>query len=154
MLECFESRMLPSTYLVTNINDAGTGSATITANLINDAEVRPMLATDTLEITGNYTQDATGTLTQLGTLTVDGLLTWAGGAMGSSGTVNANGGLSLSGVTVKTLDGRTLNDGGAGAWTGMGNLNMGHRTFLNLLGAASLLFCKGNRLRLIFQIDN
>ena len=71
-----------------------TGSGTITANLVNDAEVRPDLETDTLVITGNYTQDATGTVIHLGTLTVNGLLTWAGGTMSGAGTTNANGGLS------------------------------------------------------------
>ena len=39
---------------------------------------------------------------------------------------------------VKTLDGRTLNDSGAGAWTGLGNLDMGHGAVLNLLGPATL----------------
>ena len=114
-----------------------TGSGTITANLINDAEIQFQLATDTLEITGDYTQNV-GTVTMLGTLTVDGQLTWAGGTITGSGTVNADGGLSLSSDGDLTLDGWTLNDNGPGTWTGLGNLIIGDGAILNLLGSASL----------------
>jgi hypothetical protein len=112
------------------------GFGTVTANLVNDAEVQPDNFFNALVITGNYTQ--TGDVTGTGTLTVNGLLAWAGGSMGTGGTVNANGGLSISGDTTKTLDGRTLNDNGSGTWTGLGNLDMGHGAALNLLGSATL----------------
>jgi hypothetical protein len=111
------------------------GIGTVRANVVNDGEVEAIDFFHPLVITGTYTQ--TGNLNGGGTLTVNGLLTWAGGSMGP-GTVNANGGLSLSGDTVKTLDGRTLNDNGSGTWTGTGTLNMGHGAVLNLLGAATL----------------
>ncbi|HLJ95648.1 MAG TPA: hypothetical protein VKU02_20900 [Gemmataceae bacterium] len=115
-----------------------TGSGTITANVINDAEVQPDLATDTLVVTGDYTQNPAGTVTHMGTLTVDGLFTWAGGTITGSGTVNASGGLSISGDSNKTLDGRTLNDSGSGTWTGTGNLIIGDGAILYLFNAAAL----------------
>jgi hypothetical protein len=125
---------------------AGTGlggSSTITGNVVNGGAVDVHFSRDTLVITGTYTQ--TGNLTGGGTLTVNGLLTWAGGsigpgelASGTRGTVNANGGLSISGDTTKTLDARPLNDNGSGTWTGLGNLNMGNGAALNLLGSATL----------------
>jgi hypothetical protein len=121
------------------------GTSTITGNVVNGGEIRFSFpgSPGTLVITGNYTQ--TGDVTGPAILTVNGLFTWAGGsigpgeqAAGTRGTVNANGGLSISGDTTKTLDARTLNDNGSGTWTGLGNLNMGHEAALNLLGTATL----------------
>jgi hypothetical protein len=109
----------------------------IAANLINDSQVNTVNHADLLTVTGTYTQTS-GTLSGPGTVTVNGLLTWAGGTMSGIGVIDANGGLSLSGNATKTLDGSHLNDGGAGTWTGTGDLNIGHGASLSLQSGATL----------------
>jgi hypothetical protein len=92
---------------------------------------------DTIVVAGAYQQSTAGTLSGVGTLTVNGLLTWQGGAMTDPGRTNAAGGLALSGPAVKTLDGRALNVGGSGTWTG-GDLDMGDGAVFTILPAGTL----------------
>jgi hypothetical protein len=129
----------PSTITVGTLQLA-TGSSlstagTIMGSLDNGTQVQMNNLPDILTVTGNYTQS--GTLSGAGNLNVGGLTTWTAGTMSGTGQTNANGGLTLSGSVGKTLDGRTLNDGGSGTWTGS-NLDMGHGAALNLLATATL----------------
>jgi hypothetical protein len=112
------------------------GASTLTANLVNDGEVRTPTATDSLTITGTCTQTQ-GSVTGPGTLTITGRFTWAGGSMIGGSVVNANGGLVLSGTTTRTLDGDTFNNAGAATWTGSGDLVMGHGAVFNNLATAT-----------------
>ncbi len=112
------------------------GSGTVQANLINGALVDTGQDGDALLVTGTY-QQTTGILNGLGPLTVNGLLTWQGGTMTDPGQTTAAGGLALSGSAVKILDGRSLNDAGAGAWTG-GDLDIGDGAVFTILAPGSL----------------
>ncbi len=113
------------------------GSGTVMANLVNNAQVLTVLPTDTIVVAGAYQQTTAGTLGGVGTLTVNGLLTWQGGTMTDPGRTNAASGLVLSGPAVKTLDGRALNVGGAGTWTG-GDLDIGDGAVFTILPAGTL----------------
>jgi hypothetical protein len=78
-----------------------------------------------------------GALSGVGDVTVAGLLTWTGGTMSGHGQTDANGGLVISGNNNKVLDSRTLNNAGAGIWSGTGNVaNSNDAVFNNLAGAS------------------
>jgi hypothetical protein len=54
-------------------------------------------------------------------INVAGLVNWSGGSIGGAADFNANGGMSLTSVSVKDLlDGRTLNTSGTVTWSGSG----------------------------------
>ncbi len=67
-----------------------------------------------------------GMLTGSDTVTIAGLLNWVQGTQSGAGITNANGGITFSGGSAKTLFGRTLNNGAASAATvtGTGNLTI------------------------------
>jgi hypothetical protein len=111
-------------------------AGTIMGSLDNRTQVQVNGAAHILTITGTYTQS--GMLSGAGNLNVGGLTTWTAGTMSGTGQTNANGGLSLGGPANKTLDGRLLNDGGAGIWSGLGDLSMGNGASLNLSAQANL----------------
>jgi autotransporter-associated beta strand protein len=112
------------------------GTGTLAGNLsISNGTAQVAGTNDFVTVGGTYTQTF-GTLTGAGNLTVNGLLTWSGGTMSGSGKTAARGGLAISGDANKVLDGRTVDNFGAGTWTGIGNVifNNGAR-FNNLIGA-------------------
>ena len=79
-----------------------------------------------------------GTLQGTMAMTVSGPFSWTGGnfgAAGSSFSATANGGVSISGGNTKTLQGGTLSNGGAGAWTNGSITCNGNAVFNNMLGA-------------------
>ena len=114
-----------------------TGSGTVMGNLVNNSQVQIVQPADTITVTGAYQQTTAGSLSGVGTLTVNGLLTWQGGTMTDPGRTNAAGGLALSGPAVKTLDGRALNVGGSGTWTG-GDLDIGDGAVFTILPAGTI----------------
>jgi fibronectin-binding autotransporter adhesin len=74
----------------------------------------------------SFSQSA-GILTGAGTLTAK-TFTWTGGTQAGTGSTNVtNDGLfSLGGPALKILTQRTLNQGGAGVWSGSGSLQLGN----------------------------
>jgi RHS repeat-associated protein len=87
---------------------------------------------DTNAITGSYTGSGGAVRLSAGTLAVGaagatfnfpaGMLQWTGGTIAGPGTLTSLGGLAISGVNRKDLDGVTLDSGGAVVWTGTGTL--------------------------------
>jgi hypothetical protein len=59
-----------------------------------------------------------GILTGTDTITAGGPFTWSGGTVSGAGIFNANGGAEIGGLSIKTLDGRTLNNTGTANVTG------------------------------------
>lgn len=75
-----------------------------------------------------------GELTGTGSFTVGLGLNWSGGTMSGAGVtiIPPSVSLNLSGTAQKTLQSRTLNNGGTATWTGSGTLvNVGVATLLN-----------------------
>jgi hypothetical protein len=72
-----------------------------------------------------------------GDLTINGPFTWTAGAQRGPGQTTANGGMMLTGPSLKGMD-RTLNNAGAATWTGPGGLwdFFQRRQFNNLAGAS------------------
>jgi phage baseplate assembly protein gpV len=76
-----------------------------------------------------------GSLVVVGNLTVNGLLTWTAGHMSGGGHTIANGGITISGDAIKTLDGRILDNAGTATWSNASNFNMsGGASWNNLPG--------------------
>ncbi len=77
-------------------------------------------------------KESGGTLTGTDTITVSGLTTWTGGTMSGTGKtdVASTGTLALSGSGSDTLE-RTLENDGAGTWTGSVKVLMNGGTFTN-----------------------
>jgi len=77
-----------------------------------------------------------GTLGGPGTLTVTNTFNWTGGTMNGDGvtTILLGSALNLSGTAQKTLNTRTLNNGGTLTWTGTGEVQA-YSTLNNLAGA-------------------
>ena len=78
-----------------------------------------------------------GTLTGVGDITVTGLFDWQGGTLqGTNGTeqLNASGGITLTGLAIKTLDNRILNNNGIATISNDMTLSNG-AVFNNLLGS-------------------
>lgn len=91
------------------------------------------------EVVNVPTLDQTsGTLTGSDMVNVAGVLTWSGGAMSGTGVTRANGGLQLtnaSGIFLRET--RTLNNAGAGVWSGAGNFSNDTGAVLNNLTGAT-----------------
>src|SRR3954468_13552919 len=91
-----------------------------------------------------------GTLTGSGTLTLGGPFNWTVGTLGSTASnlaVVANGGLNISGASVKSFNGGTLVNGGAGSWAGAGQVNCSApAVFSNSPSATFDLLTDGNAL--------
>jgi cell division septation protein DedD len=77
-----------------------------------------------------------GTLGGNSTFTTIGAFTWSGGTMNGTGatTIAASATGAISGGNSKTLDTRTLNNAGASAWTGTGNVYFYNSAVLNNTG--------------------
>ena len=117
--------------------DAGGGTDTNWFNALNwapdgvpgvlDSAVLDGNATITLEspaFIGTFTQ-SDGVLTGDGTLRVNGF-TWSGGTEDGAGQtiIGAGGFLSIEGAALKILSQRTLENGGAGVWSGTGDVQL------------------------------
>jgi hypothetical protein len=89
------------------------------------------LATDSA-VSSTFTLSG-GTLDGAGTLTVSGLFTWSSGTMRGSGKSVANGGMAISGSSVKDLFTRTVENAGTATWTGTGNIRTGSGGVFNNL---------------------
>jgi hypothetical protein len=114
-----------------NLNIALAGAVNVTGTSTFRAGVAEFDGSATL---GGLTFTA-GTLTGVGDLTIAGALNWTGGTMTGPGTTYANGATAVSGNGAKTLDGRTLVNGGTLTWTG-GNFTVTNgAVLLNLAGA-------------------
>ncbi len=90
-----------------------TGTATITAPLLNYSGG------------GSLSLTNTGTINGAGTLTATSPIHWSGGTMSGSGITNANGGLSIDG-SFNYLDTRTLNIGSTASLSGSGSALAGY----------------------------
>ena len=130
---------IDGSYNVTGATKVISGSATWST---------AVASTGALEVGGTATFNAAasptslllggGTLTGPGTVTVGGLTTWTGGTMdGLGGVTNANGGLSISGVAIKTLKTRTINNAGAATFSGTGSIDSGQGATFNNLSTGS-----------------
>jgi hypothetical protein len=107
-----------------------TSSAAVTMSAGTLSLASKSTITNTLSLAG-------GTFTGAGAVTVNGLL-WSAGTMSGSGstTVVPGGTLTFRGNGSKLLDGRSLSNGGTGAWTGNGDLDLADGAALdNLHGA-------------------
>jgi hypothetical protein len=81
-----------------------------------------------------YSQSG-GTLQGSGDLTVTGLMTWTAGTITGTGTLFADGGLDVSGASLKLLS-RNLENSDAATWSGTGQLRISDAAvFTNLPGA-------------------
>src|ERR1043166_1679935 len=77
---------------------------------------------------------AGGTLNGSGTLTLAGPFNWSAGILGATAsnlTVTANGGLSISGASIKTFNGGSLVNGGSGTFTATGQVNFSAPAFFS-----------------------
>jgi hypothetical protein len=84
-----------------------------------------------------------GALSGPGDLTTNSLFTWTGGALNGGLTLNANGGISMSGLSAKTLDGSTINNSGTAYWSS-GTVNaIAQGIFNNLAGADFTAYSNG-----------
>jgi hypothetical protein len=106
---------------------SNTGDLTVSGGMIN-FDVNVNLSALTL---------SGGTLSGVGDVVVAGLLTWTGGTMSGQGQTDANGSLVISGNNNKSLDSRTLNNAGAGIWSGTGNLSTSNGAIFNNLAGGS-----------------
>ena len=76
-----------------------------------------------------------GTLVNGRTTSVGGPLTWTAGTLSGNGRVRADGGLAISSVSSKVLDGGTLDNAGDATWE-TGSISFSHgAVFNNLAGA-------------------
>ena len=118
-----------------------TGIGTLNGNLIvNGGPVQVPSETDSLTVTGDYTQIA-GTFSGAGALRVNGMLTWSGGTMsgsGGHGRTEAADGMTITGIADKVLDGRTLINIGAATWTDFGDVRFSNGAVFNNTSSATL----------------
>lgn len=77
-----------------------------------------------------------GAISGFGEMTVTTVLTWTGGTLGGQGRTRVNGDLNISGSSVKSLDGRTLEIPLTATWTGSGNVNANNGAVFNILPGA------------------
>ena len=115
-----------------NFNSAGTvssvGSSLTVSSGVANFSSGEAINTTTLSFSG-------GTLSGTDTVTVSGLTTWTSGVMSGAGTTNANGGMSISGASVKDLTStRILNTAGTTTWTGTGGVRAGTGAVINNSG--------------------
>ncbi len=82
-----------------------------------------VLNLNSLSSLANITQGG-GTFGGSGNITVSDAYAWNGGAIGGSGNVTVNGSLTISGTTIKTLDGITLANAGTAVVAGAGRIDL------------------------------
>ena len=104
---------------------------------------RPGFGAGNLTINGDGISATTvtqvsGAVSGSGDLMASGLYTWELGEMLGSGTTFANGGVSISGSSLKTINGRTLVTGGTSTMTGSGGVRVGFGAALRNTGTFNI----------------